>query len=72
MNSPYTIFEFNSSEKSWGAKFFPVSLLAISVIVRLVYAIIKTGNPRRKGCDLGTVSGDLLLLEYENLNFKVI
>ncbi len=47
-NSPYTIFEFHSSDKGFDAKFFPMSLLAISVIVGLVYAIIKPDNPKKK------------------------
>jgi hypothetical protein len=42
-NSLYTIFEFHSSEEGFG--FFPLSILAISVIAGLVYAIIKTGKP---------------------------
>jgi hypothetical protein len=47
-NSIFTIFEFHSSDKGWGAKFFPMSLLAISVIAGLVYAIIQPGNPKKK------------------------
>ena len=41
-NSFFTIFEFHSSEEGWGFGFFPVSLLAISVIVGLFYGIIKS------------------------------
>jgi hypothetical protein len=40
-NSPFTIFEFHSSDKGFGFNVFPTSLLAISVIVGLAYAIIK-------------------------------
>jgi hypothetical protein len=47
-NSPFTIFEYHSSDKGFGFKIFPMSLLAISVIVGLVYAIIKPGNPKKK------------------------
>ncbi len=47
-NSPYTIFEFHSSDEGFGFNFFPMSLLAISVIVGLVYAIITPGNPKKK------------------------
>lgn len=47
-NSPFTIFEFHSSDKGFGFKFYPLSILSISVIVGLVYAIIKTGNPEKK------------------------
>ena len=45
-NSLYTIFEFHSAEEGFGLSLFPLSILAISVIVGLVYAIIKTGKPR--------------------------
>lgn len=40
-NSIFTIYEFHGSEEGFGFSFFPVSLLAISVIVGLAYAIIK-------------------------------
>ena len=40
-NSPYTIFEFHSSEEGFGFHLYPLSILAISVIAGLVYAIIK-------------------------------
>lgn len=43
-NSLYTIFEFYGSENGFGFSFFPLSILAISVIAGLVYAIIKTGK----------------------------
>jgi len=46
-NSFFTIFEFHSSEEGFGLSFFPVSLLAISVIVGLVYGIISAGKPRK-------------------------
>ncbi len=46
-NSFFTIFEFHSSEEGFGFSFFPVSLLAISVIVGLVYGIISAGKPRK-------------------------
>lgn len=45
-NSIYTIFEFHSPEKGFDFAFFPLPILAISVIAGLVYAIIKTGKPR--------------------------
>jgi hypothetical protein len=47
-NSPFTIYEFHSSEEGFGFSFFPVSLLAISVIVGLAYAIIKP--PKNQKC----------------------
>jgi hypothetical protein len=47
-NSLYTIFEFHSSEEGFDLSLFPLSILAISVIAGLVYAIIKTGNPRNR------------------------
>jgi len=47
-NSLYTIFEFHSSEEGFGLSLFPLSILAISVIAGLVYAIIKPGNPKKK------------------------
>jgi hypothetical protein len=40
-NSIFTIYEYYNSDKGFGFKFFPTSLLAISVIVGLAYAIIK-------------------------------
>ena len=45
-NSLYTIFEFHSPEEGFGFSFFPLPILAISVIAGLVYAIIKPGKPR--------------------------
>ncbi|WP_292468513.1 DUF3267 domain-containing protein [Methanolobus sp.] len=50
-NSLYTIFEFHRSQDGFGFSFFPLSVLAISVIAGLVYAIIKTG-------ELGTYAMD--------------
>jgi hypothetical protein len=47
-NSIYTIFEYHSSGEGFEINFFPMSLLAISVIAGLVYAIIKPGNPKKK------------------------
>jgi len=47
-NSIFTIFEFHSSEEGFEFGFFPMSILAISVIAGLVYAIIKPGNPKKK------------------------
>ncbi|RCV62922.1 putative zincin peptidase [Methanophagales archaeon] len=44
-NSIYTIFEFHSSEAGFGISLFPLSMLAISVIAGLIYAIIMTGKP---------------------------
>ena len=44
-NSIYTIFEWNSSEEGFGLSLYPLSILAISMIAGLVYAIIKTGKP---------------------------
>ena len=46
-NSFFTIFEFHSSGDGFGFSFFPVSLLAFSVIVGLVYGIISAGKPRK-------------------------
>ncbi len=43
-NSFYTIFEFHGSQDGFGFSFFPLSILAISVIAGLVYAIIQTGK----------------------------
>jgi hypothetical protein len=40
-NSIYTIFEYHSSERGFEINFFPMSLLAISVIAGLAYSIIK-------------------------------
>jgi hypothetical protein len=45
LNSIFTIFEYHSIEKGFEFDFFPISILAISVIVGLVYAIIKTCKP---------------------------
>jgi hypothetical protein len=47
-NSVYTIFEYHSSQKGFEIYFFPMSLLAISVIGGLVYAIIMPGNQKKK------------------------
>jgi hypothetical protein len=44
-NSIFTIFEYHSIENGFEFDFFPISILAISVIVGLVYAIIKTCKP---------------------------
>ena len=44
-NSPYTIFEFQGSEEGFGLTFFPLPILAISVLAGLVYAIIMAGKP---------------------------
>jgi putative zincin peptidase len=44
-NSIFTIFEYQSLGEGFVINFFPISLLAISVIAGLVYAIIKTGKP---------------------------
>ena len=44
-NSLYTIFEFHSSVEGFGLSLFPMSMLAISVIAGLIYAIIMTGKP---------------------------
>jgi hypothetical protein len=44
-SSFFTIFEYHSIGKGFEFRFFPVSVLAISVIVGLVYAIIKTSKP---------------------------
>ncbi len=41
-NSIFTIFEYHSIEEGFGFSFFPMSLVAISVIVGLAYAIIKS------------------------------
>jgi hypothetical protein len=47
-HSIFTIYEFHSSEEGFDFSFFPVSLLAISVIVGLIYAIIKPVNLKKK------------------------
>jgi hypothetical protein len=44
-NSICTIFEWNSSEEGFGLSLYTLSVLAISMIAGLVYAIIKTGKP---------------------------
>ena len=44
-NSIFTIFEYYSMGEGFGFSFFPLSLVAISVIVGVVYTIIKTGKP---------------------------
>ena len=44
-NSLYTIFEFHSSVEGFGLSLFSMSMLAISVIAGLIYAIIMTGKP---------------------------
>ena len=45
-NSIFTIFEYHSIGEGFGLNLYPLSILAISMIVGLVYAIIKTGKPR--------------------------
>ncbi|MBE0523688.1 MAG: DUF3267 domain-containing protein [Methanosarcinales archaeon] len=45
-NSIFTIFEYHSIGEGFGFNLYPLSILAISMIVGLVYAIIKTGKPR--------------------------
>jgi len=40
-NSIFTIYEYHSTGEGFGFSFFPISLVAISVIVGLAYAIIK-------------------------------
>lgn len=47
-NSIFTIFEYHSIGEGFGFSFFPISLLAISVIVGLAYAIIKP--PKNQKC----------------------
>ncbi len=44
-NSPYTIFEFQGSEEGFSLTFFPLPILAMSVLAGLVYAIIMAGKP---------------------------
>jgi len=44
-NSFFTVFEYHIIEGGFEFGFFPMTILAISVIVGLVYAIIKTGKP---------------------------
>ncbi|KAF5421446.1 MAG: putative zincin peptidase [Candidatus Methanocomedens sp.] len=44
-NSIFTIFEYQSIGEGFGFSFFPLTLVAISVIVGVVYGIIKTGKP---------------------------
>jgi Putative zincin peptidase len=46
-NSIFTIFEYQSIGEGFGLSFFPLSLVAISVIVGLFYAIINAGKPRK-------------------------
>jgi len=45
-NSIFTIFEYYSIGEGFGFDFFPLTLVAISVIVGLVYAIINAGKPK--------------------------
>ena len=45
-NSFFTIFEYHSIGEGFGFHLYPLSILAISVIVGLVFAIIKTGKPK--------------------------
>jgi hypothetical protein len=56
-NSPFTIYEFHGSEEGFGFSFFPVSLLAISVIVGLAYAIIKPSKNQKSSGRLLEGSG---------------
>jgi hypothetical protein len=44
-NSIFTVYEYHSIGEGFGISFFPLSLVAISVIVGLVYAIINAGKP---------------------------
>ncbi|MBE9509281.1 MAG: DUF3267 domain-containing protein, partial [Bacteroidetes bacterium] len=44
-NSIFTIFEYHSIGEGFGFSFFPLTLVAISVIVGLIYAIINAGKP---------------------------
>ncbi len=44
-NSIFTIFEYQSIGEGFGFSFFPLTLVAISVIVGVVYGIIKIGKP---------------------------
>jgi hypothetical protein len=44
-NSFFTVFEYHSIEEGFEFGIFPMSILSISVIVGLVYAIIKTCKP---------------------------
>ena len=43
-NSIFTIFEYQSIGEGFGFSFFPLALVAISVILGVVYGIIKTGK----------------------------
>jgi hypothetical protein len=43
-NSLFTIFEFHSCVDGFGIRLFPLSMLAISVIAGLIYAIVMTGK----------------------------
>ena len=45
-NSFFTIFEYQSMGESFELRIFPLSILAISVIAGLVYAIISAGKSR--------------------------
>ena len=44
-NSIFTIFEYQSIGEGFGFGFFPLTLVAISVIVGVVYGIINAGRP---------------------------
>ena len=44
-NSIFTIFEFHSCVEGFCLSLFPMSMLAISVIAGLIYAIIMSGKP---------------------------
>jgi hypothetical protein len=45
-NSIFSIFEYHTIGEGFGFGFFPLSIVAISVIVGLVYAIINAGKPK--------------------------
>ena len=47
-NGIFTIYEYSSTGEGFSLRFFPMSLLAISVIVGLIYAIIKSPKNKEK------------------------
>ncbi len=50
-NSIFTIFEYHSIGEGFGFHLYPLSILAISVILGLVYAIIKTPKTKNVHAD---------------------
>ncbi len=50
-NSIFTIFEYHSIGEGFGFHLYPMSILAISVILGLVYAIIKSPKTKNVQAD---------------------